>query len=120
MYDNEDTDMLYDGEDMAVEAPPKPEWWTVAVYDVELGYGGPEEGGWWYDCGSIVDKTPPMHFFTQREAYDAASQLNVVLAIFVNAYRRHYTNTNGDPKRIARVYQGHAPAYFPAKRPHYE
>lgn len=28
------------------------EW--LAVYDVNRGYGGPEEGGWWYDYGVPV------------------------------------------------------------------
>jgi len=25
--------------------------YTVAVYICDRAYGGPEEGGWWYDCG---------------------------------------------------------------------
>jgi len=26
----------------------------VNVYEVDRAYGGPEEGGWWYDCGRLV------------------------------------------------------------------
>lgn len=26
----------------------------VTVYDTDRAYGGQEEGGWWYDCGSVV------------------------------------------------------------------
>ena len=26
----------------------------VNVYEVECCYGGPEEGGWWYDAGTLV------------------------------------------------------------------
>ena len=26
----------------------------IAVYKVDLAYGGPEEGGWWYEVGSLV------------------------------------------------------------------
>lgn len=31
----------------------RPAWW-VNVYSVERLYGGPEEGGWWYDAGTPV------------------------------------------------------------------
>lgn len=28
----------------------------VAVYSVERNYGGPEEGGWWWDSGEVVHR----------------------------------------------------------------
>ena len=27
-------------------------------YEVELAYGGPEEGGWWYDVGTVYKSMP--------------------------------------------------------------
>ena len=33
----------------------KATWWSVGVYETDRAYGGPEEGGWWYDCGNMVD-----------------------------------------------------------------
>lgn len=30
------------------------EWWSVAVYERGREYGGPEEGGWWYDTATLV------------------------------------------------------------------
>jgi hypothetical protein len=27
----------------------------VTAYETSLGYGGPEEGGWWFDCGEWVE-----------------------------------------------------------------
>jgi len=32
-------------------------WW-VAVYEIDQGYGGPEEGGWYFDTGSLHYKVP--------------------------------------------------------------
>lgn len=32
-------------------------WVSVALYFVSRSYGGPEEGGWWYDDGSRDDST---------------------------------------------------------------
>ena len=30
------------------------EKWIVAAYELELSYGGPEEGGWWSDSGQLI------------------------------------------------------------------
>jgi hypothetical protein len=32
-------------------------WW-VAVWEVGMGYGGPEEGGWWFNTGTLLQKVP--------------------------------------------------------------
>lgn len=34
---------------MSAETPDAPEIYSVAVVYVTRRYGGPEEGGWWYD-----------------------------------------------------------------------
>src|SRR5262245_7305236 len=46
-------------------------WWAV-VYEVDRGYGGPEEGGWWYDCGELVVSVPCR---SSEEAETVADQL---------------------------------------------
>ncbi len=28
--------------------------WTVCIYEVDRHYGGPEEGGWWYNTYSLA------------------------------------------------------------------
>lgn len=30
-------------------------FWSVAVYLIDQHYGGPEEGGWWYEAGDRID-----------------------------------------------------------------
>lgn len=30
----------------------------IAVYEVGRAYGGPEEGGWWYDCYELAYTVP--------------------------------------------------------------
>lgn len=39
----------------------------VNVYEITRCYGGPEEGGWWYDEGEIVESHGP---FTDQETAD--------------------------------------------------
>jgi len=31
----------------------KASWWSVALYERGQNFGGPEEGGWYYDTGSL-------------------------------------------------------------------
>lgn len=26
----------------------------IAMYECNQGYGGDEEGGWWFDCGTLI------------------------------------------------------------------
>jgi hypothetical protein len=46
------------------------EWWSVAVYRRGRSYGGPEEGGWWYDTGSLTEHRKMRVFedFAEAEA----------------------------------------------------
>lgn len=32
-------------------------WFSVAIYAISRLYGGPEEGGWYYDAGERIDET---------------------------------------------------------------
>ena len=36
------------------EEPPRKPRYIVAVYEKARAYGGPEEGGWWFDTGRLV------------------------------------------------------------------
>lgn len=46
----------------------------VNVYDVTRCYGGPEEGGWWYDAGDCI---LALECATKEEARFVAEQLRV-------------------------------------------
>ncbi len=39
----------------------------VSVYEVSRCYGGPEEGGWWYDSFSLVNTQPVGHMQPAKE-----------------------------------------------------
>lgn len=40
--------------------PRRPRFY-VNAYHVQLAYGGPEEGGWWYDTGTFLHGLPAKH-----------------------------------------------------------
>lgn len=51
--------------------------YIVAAYDRALRYGGPEEGGWWYDAGCLVRVLRT--FRNADKAYDWAGRINTRL-----------------------------------------
>lgn len=96
------------------------EFYTVALYEMSLGYGGPEEGGWYFDCGELADY-PTRAFTCEKEALAFRAQAQEMANAFENdrgptGYRSacsYYT-------LHAEIYSGHAPKSFPERRPHYE
>jgi hypothetical protein len=84
----------------------------VNVYEIDREYGGPEEGGWYYDSGRVVDS---------RQVHGASQQ-----AAAVREFQARYPRTN---KAGTVLYAGgdyrvrveDAPgANYPTERPHYE
>lgn len=104
-------------------AQPKPErhTWIVAVYNAELGYGGPEEGGWWFDTGELVRIVRTTA--GEDRAYAYARKLNSKLRsreFGPNKGRRDKSSVLSDGFYEAMVYRDNAPKSFPDHRPHYE
>lgn len=95
--------------------------YIVAVYECNMEFGGPEEGGWWFDSGSL---TRIMKVFKSEDlAYDYARKLNNKLKSRVtgpNFGRHDYSSVVSEGEYRAYVYDDHAPKYFPEERPHYE
>lgn len=107
----------------AVKRPPG--YWTVAVYSVDRAYGGPEEGGWYYTHGDIVRRGEFMvlrrSFLTREEAGAYALSLNCGdLLKGENAGKPSIYSVLSEGALEARVFEGEAPATFPATRPHFE
>lgn len=109
-------------------------FFTVALYNVGLAFGGHEEGGWWYDQGDpISDPTEialpfefvmPRYFEVQgdvekarKAAYDYCRLLNDVIEARLKQPSK--SNVNVSSVVEARVSDG-MPHAFPSRRPHYE
>lgn len=45
------------GSDLEFHDAYGPTWVSIAVYGIDRAYGGPEEGGWYFDQGSRYDST---------------------------------------------------------------
>lgn len=95
--------------------------YVVAVYEMDRAYGGPEEGGWWYDAGELVRVLRVAR--SEERAYALAARINRTLR-----HRRDGDPSHRDISSVlyagghleAQVCERTAPESFPAQRPVYE
>lgn len=130
-----DPDCIFEDEreEGRAEKPAAP-FWTVAIYLVDLAYGGPEEGGWWYQTGQRIDHAiegiPSEFIFNSFNPTDGltardvavlfAGQVQGLLDLGINKDRREISSVLSEGRYHAQVYNGHPPAFYPEERPHYE
>lgn len=96
--------------------------YTVAVFEVNRAYGGPEEGGWWFDYGHPLPRSSRLPFaatwrrFRNRQAaIGYARRLNAQL----ERSNDDLSSVTCEEHLVAYVCSG-KPRSFPASRPHYE
>lgn len=93
--------------------------YVIAVYEVDRCYGGPEEGGWWYDTGELKKILGVKR--DEDEAYATARRLNAWLDRLQSGdYRKNVNSVcySGGALSVS-VYEDVAPAYYPKERPYY-
>jgi hypothetical protein len=92
--------------------------YTVAVYLQDRAYGGPEEGGWWYDTGELV-RTCRL-FRDEDKAYAYCRRMNDLIRVLVNTGRPGVGSVLSEGVYGAEVHEGNAMQGYPETRPHYE
>ena len=84
----------------------------INVYHVTRHYGGPEEGGWWYNAGQLVESV--------ETTVGDADRVRVEL------HEKHNHKNEGDIYSVLGgvlvevTPEDHPGADWPAERPHYE
>lgn len=91
---------------------------VVAFYEIDRAYGGPEEGGWWYDCGQLVRVFAVCK--TEKAANAVATRANHLLDRLQRHKREVGSVIYRGGRHVARVYTNTAPKFYPQERPHYE
>ena len=91
---------------------------VLAFYEVDRAYGGPEEGGWWFDTGQLVRILAL--FKDEERAYAAARRANQLLE-YLQRHRRPVGSViySGGRHEVA-VFENFAPPSYPETRPRYE
>lgn len=81
-------------DDDGAAASQQRNWWHVNVYELDRRYGGPEEGGWWYDAGDVVHSIPV--FTLTDEEIDR----------LLDAMKKQYPEHTGPYEITSMAYQG--------------
>lgn len=99
--------------------------WYCCLYKVQQAFGGPEEGGWHYDCGEPHPlggddrNETTCQFFLNREDAKKFKRLCQTTVDELNKGLPHYSSSNSDGKWEMVIGIG-IPKNFPQERPHYE
>lgn len=90
----------------------------VNAYEVTLGYGGPEEGGWWFDCGHPLFSMPVV----EGDARGEDRARGQIKAMFGQKYADcpDKSSVRSDAADLWVRVEDHAAVAFPEFRPHYE
>jgi hypothetical protein len=97
----------------------------IHKHEVWQEYGGPEEGGWWYECGRPVDPSEwePAPFRSEDDAYAACRVLNDAERIRRKTQEKYEYTSVLSYKSTHYAYSVQTvsePFDYPQKRPHYE
>lgn len=94
--------------------------YIVSYYLLNRGYGGPEEGGWWFDYGDVEPSLDRFArgFATEDAAYDYARRLNRHVSPKLNDGGHDINSVLCDGVYEAIVSEGY-PKSFPEEIPHY-
>jgi len=93
--------------------------YTIAIYEIGLGYGGVEEGGWWFNSGTferIVATTND-----KTEARRICKRFNDWLYALINDRNRDVSSVcYSGGSYEASVYKGLPPVAYPESKPFYQ
>ncbi len=90
--------------------------WFVNVYEVDRCYGGPEEGGWYYDAGQLLatyavsGQYGDAQALRERLRNDEWANIGHASSVAYRGGQFELEITRGAP----------APAFYPEGIPHYE
>lgn len=87
----------------------------VNAYDTNRSYGGPEEGGWWYETGQLLATIPCT---TDEEVATALAQLNRILRPQFEG--NHPIGSVLCEGVLHIIEEEETGADYPTERPHYE
>ena len=114
MYDDEDSETPEKKVPISFFSQHKADQdvYMIAAYVVERNYGGPEEGGWWFDSGTLVE-------VTACRLQDRMAAIEHMQKKYVRTGKR-YSVLGGQDHDIHVSKNEYPPLSFPANRLHYE
>lgn len=95
----------------------------IHKHEVGLAYGGPEEGGWWYDSGMPVEDWAPMKVNDEDRAYEICRELNESEHVRAEREEQYDYTSVLSYRSNHYAYSVHETSImtpYPQTRPHYE
>lgn len=99
-----------------------PTYYSVAIVLHNRSYGGPEEGGWWYDTYDPVDRYALLTKIIEKkeEAFKAKTELEKLIEEKqLNKGRRQIWSLASQGRYEAYIFYGSYPRYEPVEPPQY-
>jgi hypothetical protein len=112
--DSTDGDCCHETNDVHVPVADTLMW--VNAYSIVQCYGGPEEGGWWFDAGECLASIPCT---SDEQVNEAIDRLSGMYQAEYSAYHKRSTST-GDGIDLAICVEDSKGSAYPEQRPHYE
>jgi hypothetical protein len=103
------------------ERPPK--FYSVAICLHDREFGGPEEGGWWYDVYEPDDNLAHLTKIVQTKEEAQKAQVELEQRIEreeLNKGRRPVSSVCSTGQYVAVIFPGTYPEYLPTARPQYK
>jgi hypothetical protein len=91
---------------------------VLAIYEVDRAWGGPEEGGWWYDCGQLARIIAVIH--DKERARTFCERADRLLQRLQRCKPSVDSAVYAGGRHTVIVFERVAPEFFPAQRPRYE
>ena len=88
----------------------------VNIYLVNRGYGGPEEGGWWYDYGELHCSIPVL----PKETIPEVVERYIPYIASLNEGRNTDISSVKSDGEYRTIVEEHRGRNWPHKPPHYE
>lgn len=91
--------------------------YIIALYEIDRAYGGPEDGGWFFDTGELVRLLALAP--TEAHAIALANRANHLLERLQRHRRRVDSLLYDGGRHTALVFEWIAPPTYPEVRPRY-
>ena len=91
--------------------------YVVAFYEIDIDLGGPEDGGWYYDTGTLARLY--RIYANENAAWRAANRANRLLARLQRHKRPVHSAAYDGGRHRAMVFERIPPEHFPEESPSY-
>jgi hypothetical protein len=102
----------------------QPKFYTVAIYMEDRAFGGPEEGGWYYDTAELCMEPEAAQFLrgfnNEEEATEYALELNAEVMPVWNEGGADISSVLSEGRYAAIVSEGMPKPHYPEETPRYE